>query len=149
MSEESEKRIAPRLPVLKGAKAHFDRAVVDCLVLDFSAQGARIGTEGFVAFPDRFILELRTGSRWEATRRWQRGTEVGLAFTDFAGLSLEARSKAAECLRDLRHSGVRSVLVALEQARYFDYPALRAAAERLEEADLALTAMIQEAVERQ
>lgn len=145
MSEESDKRSALRQPVLKGAKAQFDNAVVDCLVLDFSVHGARVSVDGFVPFPERLVLELRTGSRWHATRRWQRGTEVGLELTGFAGLNMPAGAKAADCCRDIGNSGVRAIVLQLEQERFFDYPALKAAAERLDAAALALEALLREA----
>lgn len=145
MLEESNKRSAPRQPVLRSAKAQFADAVVDCLVLDFSAQGARVSIDGFVPFPERLVLELRSGSRWDAVRRWQRGLEVGLEFTAFAGLSLQASAAAARCCKDLGGSGLREVAQQLEEARFFDYPELKAASERLEAAALALEALLRAA----
>lgn len=145
MSEECDKRLMPRQPVLRGAKAQFADAVVDCLVLDFSAQGARVSIDGFVPFPEHLVLELRSGSRWDAIRRWQRGFEVGLEFTGFAGLSLQASAAAARCCQDLGGSGLRAIALQLEEARFFDYPELRVASERLEAAALALEALLRAA----
>ncbi len=145
MSEESDKRIAARQPVLKGAKAHFGNSVVDCLILDLSEQGVRVSIDGFVAFPDALMLELRSGSRWDAVRRWQRGTEIGLEFTGFAGLGLESSAKAGEFRRQLRNSGLQQLVMQLQQERFFEYPELKMAVERLDEAAVALDKLLKTA----
>lgn len=122
------KRQSERQPVLKSAKVHFTNSVVDCLVLDLSATGARLSTELPVAFPEQVKIELRSGAVWNAVRRWQRGVETGFEIVGFSNLNLEASGRAAALYSDFRAASGHVVTERLAQEAFFDCPALRDAA---------------------
>jgi hypothetical protein len=58
----------------------FNTAVVDCLVRDLSATGARVETDGMTMVPDMLSLQLAGGGSRPARRCWARGTAIGLEF---------------------------------------------------------------------
>ena len=134
MAEPVNKRLAQRQPVLKVAKIMFNGSVVDSLVLDISDSGIRVSTETFVPFPVDVTIELRTGGTWAAQRRWQRGTETGFAFTQFAGLHAEGAAAASSLYDQLRQTSVREVTAKLAAARYFDHRELKLATEAMQTA---------------
>ena len=134
LEADPNKRQAARQPVLKGAKILFGDAVLDCLVHDISATGARISMAVAMVFPAELMIEMRSGGRWMADVRWQRGTETGLVFTRFAGLHGQAAVEASKAYARMRSSGVHDVLADLTAAKHFDHPALRDAALELERA---------------
>ncbi len=134
MSDPNDKRAGSRQPVLKTAKLHIGNGVVDCLVLDTSPTGLRVSTEVLVRFPTDLVVELRSGGMFNVVCRWQRGTEAGLEFTSFAGLNDLAGRQALNAYQALSSSGLREVVGRLESERYFDYPELKSAAEKLEAA---------------
>jgi hypothetical protein len=54
---------------------------MDCLIRDISPTGARLELSGAATIPDRFTLLVpQTGKTFEATIKWRRGDEVGVAF---------------------------------------------------------------------
>jgi uncharacterized protein YceH (UPF0502 family) len=64
---------------------YFDkgRAVMSCLVRDFSEDGARIILSETAAIPD--VVKLHIPQREETRRahvQWRRGDEIGLAFAE-------------------------------------------------------------------
>ena len=147
MTEPEDKRDRERQPVLRSAKLHFHSSVVDCLVLDLSADGVRIETNDLMALPEDVIIELRSGGRWLARRRWQRGLEAGFELVRFAGLEREAALRASVLYGMLRSCGLQDVLDRLAAAQHYDNPELRSAAAAilvsLEQLETALKASLQ------
>ncbi len=143
MSDATDKRAGSRQPVLKTAKLHIGNGVVDCLVLDTSPTGLRVSTEGLTKFPAEIVVELRSGGMFNALCRWQRGTEAGLEFTSFARLNDLAGRQALHAYKELSSSGLREVVSRLESERFFDYPELKSAAEKLEVAYSELFGLLQ------
>ena len=143
MSDASDKRAGSRQPVLKTAKLHVGSGVVDCLVLDTSPTGVRVSTEGLVKLPAEVVVELRSGGMFKAICRWQRGIESGLEFSGFAGLNEAAGRMALHAYQDLGTSGLRDVVTRLEGERFFEYPELKAATEKLGQAYSELFALLQ------
>lgn len=85
MTEPTEnRRVLPRLRVLKGAKIvsmNF-QSVVDCKVRDLTKTGAKIicGDQAAVAGAFRFLL-LGDNTIRDARVIWRRGDELGIEFT--------------------------------------------------------------------
>ncbi len=75
-----ERRVVKRETVLKTAKIVFGASVVDCVVQNISATGARVRTGSVVPVPDRVVLQLRDGTSYAALRAWTRGTQIGFRF---------------------------------------------------------------------
>lgn len=131
---EADKRLLDRQPVLKSAKIHVAHSVIDCLVLDLSPTGLRVGTEGLVVFPDTVVVEFRNGGMWHAVRRWQRGVETGFELVRFHGLTAEAAQRAATLRDAALSSGIPDLLARLGHEGHFGDPRLTLAAEALEKA---------------
>ena len=62
------------------AKIFFDKApVIQCILVDYSAGGACLQLEKFVALPQRFeVLYGTTRKRCRVV--WKRGLRIGVAF---------------------------------------------------------------------
>lgn len=75
-----EKRHGDRDRVLLGAKIKCDNTETDCVVLNISENGARIGFYRSTLLPNRFIFELADGTAYIAERRWLDGNVYGLQF---------------------------------------------------------------------
>ena len=77
MVRRSEDRTRTLLPAqITGAGR-----VIECVLKDVSAKGARLRVPDASAVPDRFELFLKqTGEFRPATVRWRRVTEVGVSF---------------------------------------------------------------------
>ena len=140
------KRQAERQPVLKSAKVHFSHSVIDCLVVDHTTGGVRLSTEVPVVFPDEVQIELRTGSIWQAVRRWQRGTDAGFELMRFIGLNRETSSRATQLLIELRATSILTLTERLSQEGFFGSPELREATLALETAVETLDKMLNSAV---
>lgn len=121
---QGNKRLVTRQPVLRAAKILFGNAVLDCIVQDISASGARINVGAVVALPDEITIELNSGGMWLAAVRWQLGDHTGLQFKRFAGLHGAAAAEASHMYGRLRNSSVHYVLSELDTARHFGHPEL-------------------------
>ncbi len=144
----TDKRLDVRQPVLKVAKILFQDSVVDCIVLDFSAGGARVSTDVVIPFPDAVKIELRSGGVWDATRSWQRGLETGFTFKGFAGLHAAATAEVAALSDRLGRSGVHDVTERLAEARWFDHPELKTASRAVDVAIQRLEQVLHAAARR-
>ena len=118
--------------MLRTAKVLFAHSVVDCLVLDESGTGVRVSTEILMPFPERVVVELRSGSRWKARRRWQRGLETGFEYSDFDGLNPQAAAEAQALYARLCNAGTRDVTARLAEKNSFDHPELKNATQALD-----------------
>ncbi len=81
----AERRQSPRQKSFLRGCVHFNkgRGSMDCLVRDFSSQGARIIMSDAVNIPA--VVELEIPQKNETLRGrviWRHGVEIGLAFAD-------------------------------------------------------------------
>jgi hypothetical protein len=54
--------------------------VIDCLVIEMSARGARVETSIMIQVPDTLILRLVDSTEYKARRAWAIGNKIGLEF---------------------------------------------------------------------
>lgn len=102
----NDRRLSPRVGVLKSVKIIFARIVladtiIDGVVLDRSAEGVRVRTPVVVEIPEWVTLKFPDEAAHPAQRRWMRGAEIGfrLVATDstalldamIAGLTIDQR----------------------------------------------------------
>ncbi len=132
-------RISDRQAVLKRAKLVYRDTVIDCLVTDQSASGARVRLGTVMLIPDRVTIHFPGGSAFDATRRWSRGTEIGLEFVGAATWSCDARVEALNVYESMRNRSFPP-LQRLQDLNYFDDPGLRALAIETEAALVKLEA---------
>ena len=137
------RREAPREGVLKGAKIVIGDAVMNCLVLDVSAKGARVRLDAAMVLPARVSLCFRGGAAFVAEPRWARAQEVGLAFVGPAAMTQKTAAQVAALLQAMRDSGADKVLATLREFRAFDDPALAALSHAAREAWNGLAAALE------
>jgi hypothetical protein len=140
--EQGGKRQKPRESVLQRGQLIFRDSVIDCVVLDISAEGARVRTAVVVQIPDRVTLKVRGGAVLPAVQRWARGTEIGLAFAGQLSLTDERTQEARMIGRTLHEDGLAEALRRLRAANFFDDPELREMAEEAEAAKNRLEAAL-------
>lgn len=78
-----ERRAHPRRKVLKRVKAVFNgnSSVLDCLMRDVSAGGARLTCDQVAQLPDTFQLVFLTEREMRDVRvAWRKPNELGVAF---------------------------------------------------------------------
>jgi hypothetical protein len=76
-----KKRAADRIPTLAPAQITRAGRVIDCVVKDISATGARLRVPDAGAVPQQFELLIKgTGEYRPAHVRWRRKAEVGVSF---------------------------------------------------------------------
>ena len=75
------RRAEERTPTLAAAQITRAGRVIDCVVRDISAKGARLRVPDGGAVPQQFELLLKqTGEYRPANVRWRRPNEVGVSF---------------------------------------------------------------------
>src|SRR5579872_450142 len=90
-----DRRAAPRIPTSLRGKV-FPGAI-DCHVTDFTKLGARLRFDGPAPDGDRLVMVVwSSGVAFEATVRWRRKDELGLAFTSSRDLRRPAPPHLAE-----------------------------------------------------
>lgn len=140
-----EQRVIARQGVLWAAKLDTGSAVIDCIILDISMRGARLRFGAPVAVPERVTLRLRDGRRYEAWRRWSRGTQMGLEFVG-AGVALHPSETMQRRVRDIleavQAADPKRWLPMLRGERFFGDESLRQAAEAAELAHARLQAAL-------
>lgn len=141
-------RAGPRDRVLKNAKLVFNGAVVDCSVLDISAQGARILLRTPMAMPSVVAFHLRGGAIYQARRAWARGLEVGFEFSSDPTLDAVTAEMAWPVYESLRDLAPDKVIASLQAYRHFDDPALPALAQQLADAYAALATALRQRAAR-
>ncbi|MGE4482852.1 hypothetical protein [Acidocella sp.] len=75
----------PRRRILKGGKLYFGAfspTVVDCLVIDLTANGARVETPEMTQVPELFKIQIGDAPARRARRCWAHGNAIGLEFLD-------------------------------------------------------------------
>lgn len=98
-----ERRKTPRLRTLLGARACFNQrnATLDCVVRNFSEDGALLVVSDAVALPSAFEIDIAQRQRSYAARvRWREGSRVGVAFET---RSPESEMDSSDLARRLRH----------------------------------------------
>ena len=134
MEEEAGKRQKPRETVLQKGQLVLGDSIIDCIVLDISAGGARVRTAVVTHIPERVTLRLRGGALLPAVRRWTRGAEIGLAISGQLSLADERTHEARVIGKILHEDRLAEALRHLRAVNFFDDPALREVAEQAEAA---------------
>ena len=78
-----DRRLHPRRKVLKRVKAVFNanRSVLDCVMRDISAGGARLSCDQAQLLPDSFQLVFMAEREMREVRvAWRKLNELGVAF---------------------------------------------------------------------
>ncbi len=81
----AEDRIVRRRRVLKSAKIVFPGGdvVVDCVIRDLSAAGARLEVPATIGVPQEFtLIDTHANRHYMAKTAWRRGTSMGVEFRD-------------------------------------------------------------------
>ena len=143
---DQESRRDQRVSVLKAGKVVFDNVLFDCMVLDISPNGARVRFSIPIALPESLVLRIRGGPSYPATRRWSRGTEVGLEFTGPPIVdNSEMQSRHADVALDLLNTtDLARCLDLLQRERFFGNETLRQTAETARDAYANLHAMLKQ-----
>ena len=90
-----DRRAAERIPTTLRGKV-FPGAI-DCVITDFTKLGARLRFEGRLPDGDKLIMVVwSSGVAFEATVRWRRAPEIGLAFASSRDLRRPAPPHLAE-----------------------------------------------------
>jgi hypothetical protein len=138
-----EQRHDGRKGYLKRAQIVFGGALVDCVVENMSATGARVRLGNPTPLPETFALRFHDGTAHAARRRWSHGIAVGIEF-EGAGPAAEAdRRHMAEAVQEASLAAdPAAVLRLLRNAWFFGDEALRRAAADLELAHIRFTAAL-------
>jgi hypothetical protein len=82
----TERRKHPRRRVLRRGKIVYrgGHSVLDCVLLDLSAGGARIRTATWLGLPDRFELRMDEGPTHKVEVRYRDLEVAGVRFLDDA-----------------------------------------------------------------
>ena len=142
-ADTMEQRHDARKAFLKRAQIIDGGAVLDCVVENLSATGARLRLGAPTPLPEAFALRFNDGASHAARRRWSRGTTVGVEF-EGAGPSAEAeRRHMVEAVREASLAAdPRAMLDLLRTAWFFGDEGLRRAAADLELAQLRFAAAL-------
>jgi hypothetical protein len=81
-----DKRRVPRTRVIKSARIISAEKVLDCVVLDLSATGARIHLTAEWDVPETVLLRLPDGAVRAARRCWQQDMDAGFEYIEVATL---------------------------------------------------------------
>ena len=130
-TETIEHRHDNRKSFLKRAQIVVGGGMMDCVVENLSATGARVRLNGPSAVPETFALRFHDGSSHTARRRWSLGTSVGMEF-EGAGPAAEAeRRHMVEAVREASLAADPAAMLALLHTAWFfgDETLRRAAAD--------------------
>src|ERR1700735_1203718 len=101
MNQATDRRGSPRDRVIKSAQLIFHDSIIDCIVMDISAAGAKVRTSSVVVVPEHVVLQLRGGANFFARRTWSRGMEISFAFDGSRPLADNAALVALQALNAL------------------------------------------------
>ncbi|HZS81967.1 MAG TPA: PilZ domain-containing protein [Stellaceae bacterium] len=76
----AERRRHERAPLLHSGSLHQNDDVVDCVIKDISASGARLMMERRIAEQDNFILDIDGVGLFPSRIVWQREGQAGIRF---------------------------------------------------------------------
>ena len=83
VTRQTDRRVEPRRRVFKRGKIITNglNSIVDCMLRDLSANGARIRVDHLYTPPDRFeLLIVDSGAKLIVDVRWRAGDEIGVQF---------------------------------------------------------------------
>ena len=90
-----DRRAAERIPTSLRGKTF--PGGVDCLITDFTKLGARLKFEGAAPDGDKLVMVVwSSGVAFDATVRWRRAGEIGVAFASSRDLRRPAPPHLAE-----------------------------------------------------
>lgn len=128
MGDRLEHRQAPRVPASKPVTIIMGKSIIECTIVDESATGLRVRSDAAIDFPLHVIVELRSGERWNAVTRWQRGLDTGLKYENFLGLTETAKRSASLLFEQVHRFDAQGLLRQLDERNCFGQDRLRTAA---------------------
>jgi hypothetical protein len=77
-----ERRATIRHRVLKGGRIVFNDgfSTYDCMVRNFSEDGAKLKVASVIGIPDQFQLVLDDGRKFDCAVSWRTEAELGVTF---------------------------------------------------------------------
>jgi hypothetical protein len=142
-AETTEQRQDTRKGFLKRAHIVVEGTVLDCVVENLSATGAKLRLGAPVALPETFALRFQDGASHVARRRWSRGTAVGIAFEGGGPAAEAERRHLVEAVREASVAADPAAMLGLlRTAWFFGDETLRRAAADLELAQVRFTAAL-------
>lgn len=101
-SAADEHRSSRRERRLKAAKLVFnnDQSVIDCVLRDLSATGARVRLNGIIDAPEQLVLKVSDGITYSADVMWYRNNELGLRFHGEVKLELVGKLTSVQSVLD-------------------------------------------------
>ncbi|MBV9521151.1 MAG: PilZ domain-containing protein [Alphaproteobacteria bacterium] len=75
-----ERRRHERAPLLSSGSLHKDDGVVDCVIKDISASGARLKMERRITEQKNLVLDIDGVGLFPSRIAWQREDEAGIQF---------------------------------------------------------------------
>ena len=128
-----QSRRSPRDRVIRRVQLVLDGRSLDAVMLDVSAQGARVQVNSAADMPPEFLLRSTDGSARRVSLRWNQDGQMGLEFLGDAiraedALPRRSRSGYDEALDALRNRPVSEILLILGREQYFGDESLRLAA---------------------
>jgi len=84
-SSGQERRRFERAPLLHSGSLHNARGVVDCVIKDISASGARLMMERRIAEQEKLILDIDGVGLFPSRIVWQSDDQAGIQFLSDPG----------------------------------------------------------------
>ncbi len=100
MAGKDERRRLPRQRTRLSAKIVHGDTVLDCIIKDKNALGARLLLRQDETVPDQFhVLQLKSGELYEAQLVWKSYPECGVTFSSTIELNKESGQELARFKR--------------------------------------------------
>ena len=142
-ADTTEQRQDHRKGVLKRAQVVVDGAVLDCIVENLSATGAKLRFAPPAPLPEALALRFPDGTSHAARRTWSRGATVGIAFEGGGPAAEAERRHLVEAVREASLAAdPAAMLDLLRTGWFFGDEQLRRAAADLELAQVRFTAAL-------
>lgn len=139
-ADTTEQRQDHRKVFLKRAQIIAGGGVIDCVVENLSATGARLRLTDPMPLPAAFALRFLNGTSHAARRSWSRGTAVGITFEGGGPAAEAERRHLVEAVQEASLAADPvAMLGLLRTAWFFGDEALRRAAADLELAQVRFT----------
>lgn len=87
---------------LKAAQLVFnnDQSVIDCVLRDISATGARVRLKGVYDGPKQIVLKISDGTTYSVDVMWNRNNELGLKFRGEVKLEMAGQMTSVQSVLD-------------------------------------------------
>ncbi len=115
----AEQRNDARKGFLKRAQIVAGGAVLDCVVENLSATGARLRLGNPTPLPEAFALRFPDGASHAARRRWSHGTAVGVEFEGGGPAAEAERRHLIEAVREAALAADPAPVLGLLRAAWF------------------------------